>query len=272
MKQIAICLIIFLAPMIILSALLIFAWTNQTKDVPMNESAVTPLHAPVRVTPKNASQQQMLKALRNSQITVILAPAGTGKTFLTMHVAGEKLVKHQVDKLILTRPAVGMGRTIGLLKGDLREKFTPFLAPLIEAFTIQYGKVPYEKALASGAIEMLPLEYVRGRNISGICILDEAQNTTEDEMYALLTRVTEQGKLIILGDISQTDMGKANGLSWLFEFIKRHQLYDIISIVRATSDDIVRGAACKRIVQAREYDHQWTNKNWKIGLLSSNRK
>ena len=83
----------------------------------MNESAVTPLHAPVRVTPKNASQQQMLKALRNSQITVILAPAGTGKTFLTMHVAGEKLVKHQVDKLILTRPAVGMGRTIGLPKG-----------------------------------------------------------------------------------------------------------------------------------------------------------
>lgn len=221
---------------------------GKPKAFPLEESRQIDVH------PKTHAQQQMLKALRSKQIVVILAPAGTGKTYITMYVAGGQLVQHRVDKLVLTRPAVGMGRTVGLLKGDMVEKFSPYLAPLIEAFSSLYGRGKYDCALRSGSIEMLPLEYVRGRNITGICILDEAQNTTEDEMYALLTRVTEGGKLFILGDISQTDMGKANGLRWLFNFVERHGLDDVVEVVTATSDDIVRGDACKRIVQAREKD------------------
>lgn len=213
-----------------------------------------PANVTTIVRPKTPAQHEMLKALRNSQVVVLLAPAGTGKTFLTMHVAGGLLMSRQVDKLVLTRPAVGMGKTVGLLKGDMVEKFSPYLAPMIEAFTVQYGKGRYDCALRMGSIEMLPLEYVRGRNIHGVCILDEAQNTNADEMYALLTRVAEDGKLFILGDISQTDVGGGNGLSWLFDFVDRHNLHDIVTVVTATSDDIVRGEACKRIVQARECD------------------
>ena len=119
---------------------------------------------------KNDFQKKVLKALNTKQIVVIKSPAGTGKSFLTMGQASDWLVNGDIGKIILTRPAVGMGRTLGLLKGDLDSKFDPYLAPLIEVFTERYGRGRFETALNAGNIEKLPLEYVRGRNING-CLL-----------------------------------------------------------------------------------------------------
>lgn len=206
--------------------------------------------APIQA--KNDFQKNVLRALNHKQIVVIKAPAGCGKSYLTMCTASDWLMKGTIDKITLTRPAVGMGKTLGLLKGDLDAKFDPYLAPLIEVFTDRYGKGKFETALNAGNIEKVPLEYIRGRNIRGVAILEEAQNTTPDEMFALITRVTEEGKLFVIGDPVQTDMKQESGLVWLYNFVKRNNLHEYIEIIEATSDDIVRGGLCKAFVQAME--------------------
>ena len=209
----------------------------------------------VKVAPiqaKNEFQKKVLKALKEKQIVVVKAPAGVGKSYLTMGTAADWLVKGEIDKIIITRPAVGMGRTLGMLKGDLESNFNPFLAPLIEVFTERYGKGKYETALHAGNIEMVPVEYMRGRNIRDVAIVDEAQNLTKEEMFSLITRVTEDGKLFIIGDPVQNDLKHESGLVWLYDFVKKHELYEFIEIIEATSEDIVRGGLCKAFVQAME--------------------
>lgn len=201
---------------------------------------------------KNEFQKKVLRALSSKQIVVIKAPAGCGKTYMTMGTAVDWFVKGQIDKILITRPAVGMGKTLGLLKGDLEQKFNPYLAPLIEVFTERYGRGKYEAALHAGNIEMVPLEYMRGRNIRDVAIVDEAQNMTKDEMFSLITRVTEDGKLFIIGDPVQTDIKSDNGLVWLYEFVEEHNLHEYIEVIEATSDDIVRGGLCKAFVKAME--------------------
>lgn len=216
------------------------------KDKFEAERRVPPIQA------MNEFQKKVLKALNNKQITVIKAPAGCGKSYLTMATASDWLIKGQIDKIILTRPAVGMGRTLGLLKGDLDAKFDPYLAPLIEVFTDRYGRGRWETALNSGNVEKIPLEYMRGRNIRDVAIVEEAQNTTPDEMFSLITRVTEDGKLFIIGDPVQTDMKTESGLVWLYSFVDKHGLHNHIEVIEATSDDIVRGGLCKDFVKAME--------------------
>jgi phosphate starvation-inducible PhoH-like protein len=210
------------------------------------ERKVPPIQA------KNEFQKRVLKALKTKQIVVLLAPAGVGKSYLTMSQAADWLVNGDIDKLMIARTAVGMGRTHGFLKGDLDQKYTPFLMPLIEVFVERYGKGKYDTALAAGNIEMVATEHLRGRNISGLAILEESQNTTPDEMFSIVTRVTEDGKLFIIGDPTQTDIKTLNGLSWLEDFVEKHSLQEYIEIIKATSDDIVRGGMCKAFVKAME--------------------
>lgn len=204
------------------------------------------------ITAKNEVQREFLQSLKNFQVSVFIAPAGVGKSILTMSECTDWLKKGIYDKLILTRPSVGMGNTLGLLKGGLREKYEPFLLPLIDVISERYGKNFYENSLNNGTIEMLPLEYARGRSLNCCVVLEEAQNTTPDQMYTMLTRMGE-GKLIIIGDPTQTDIKGMNGLEWLDDFVYANpELEEYINITYATSDDIVRSGLCKLMVKAKE--------------------
>ncbi len=204
---------------------------------------------------KNEFQKKVLQSFKAKQITVVIAPAGTGKSLMAMGTASDWYVKGIIKKIIISRPAVGMGRTLGLLKGSLEDKFNPYLAPLIEVFTDRHGRGRYEIALNSGDLEMIPMEYLRGRNIRDVAIVDEAQNLTQDEVFSLLTRITEEGKLFLIGDPTQNDLKQESGLVWLEKFVIKHDLQDYIDIITATSDEIVRSGLCKSFVKAMEVEN-----------------
>jgi phosphate starvation-inducible PhoH-like protein len=215
------------------------------------------------VQAKNDFQKKVLRALATKQVVVISAPAGSGKSFLTMSEASDALMKGNTDKLFLARPAIGMGNSLGMLKGTLREKYEPYLMPLIEVLIDRYGRGVYESGLGNGTIELIPFEYMRGRNLSGWAIVDEIQGCSASEIYSVLTRITEGGKLILLGDKTQSDLIGKDGMSWLHEFVDRHNLHDTVEFIEGSSDDIVRSGFVKAIVKAKESDTgAYTNK-WK---------
>ena len=204
---------------------------------------------------KNEFQKKVLQSFKTKQITVVIAPAGTGKSLMAMATASDWYVRGDIEKIIISRPAVGMGRTLGLLKGGLEDKFNPYLAPLIEVFTDRHGRGRYDIALNSGDLEMIPMEYLRGRNIRDVAIVDEAQNLSQEEMFSLLTRVTEEGKLFLIGDPTQNDLKQESGLVWLQKFVLKHNLQEFIEIITATSDEIVRSGLCKSFVKAMEQEN-----------------
>ena len=205
------------------------------------------------VEPKNQVQSEFLDHLNTKACSVFMAPAGVGKSYLAMSEASDWLKKGLFNKIVLTRPAVGMGKTVGLLKGGLREKYEPYLLPLVDVICDRYGKGFYETALHNGTIEMLPLEYVRGRSIRDIVVCDEIQNCTPDEVYTLVTRIAEGGVLICIGDPTQNDLKGETGIEWLVNFVERHpELKEFIGITEGDSDDIVRGGLCKTMVKAME--------------------
>ena len=204
----------------------------------------------------NDFQKEFLDSLHNYQIVVVDASAGVGKSFITASTVADWLKKGFYDRVLLSRPAVGMGNTLGLLTGDLRAKYEPFLRPLVDVFVERYGKGFYEAGLANGTLEYCPLEYVRGRNFNCVAIVDEFQNVEPSYAYTLLTRVAEGGKLICLGDSTQNDLRGQTGLQWIEEFVTKHNLQDRVKIVKATSDDIVRSDICKDVVKAMEADRK----------------
>lgn len=214
-----------------------------------HEHKATPIQA------KNDFQKRVLKALQNKQIVVVIAPAGTGKTHLTIGSASDWLMKGLIDKIYLSRVAVVMGKTVGYLKGDEISKSAVFVAPMVEAFKERYGTGKYESALHAGNIEIILTEHLRGRNFKGVAVLDECQNLTKEEMFSIITRVTEEGKLFLLGDPAQHDLKGENGLTWLKKFVEKHQLQEYIEIVEGTSEDIVRSGVCKAFVQAMEKEN-----------------
>ena len=205
---------------------------------------------------KNGFQRKLLNALRTMQIVVCDAPAGVGKSTITMSHIIDKYVGKDISNIKLSRPAVGMGNSLGLLKGSLEEKYEPYLLPLIDVVRKRYGYGLYQTGLRNGNIELLALEYARGRNIEEgeVLILDEAQNTTPDECYSIITRVCDGGQLIIIGDRTQKDLKGMSGLEWVEKFINRHGLQDTMCVVKSTSEDIVRGSICKEVVKAKELD------------------
>lgn len=205
------------------------------------------------VQAKNNVQKEFLKALKTHEVVVFSAPAGVGKSFLTMSEVSDWLKKGDVDKVVLTRPAIPMGRSIGLAPGTVREKYELFLQPLLSVLWGRYGKSYYENCLSLGSLEILPPEYARGYSVDGVMILDEAQSFSPDEIYTLLTRLEEGGKLILIGDPTQNDLRGQNGIDWLCEFVDRNpELEKHIKIIKATSNDIVRGGLCKAMVRAKE--------------------
>jgi len=216
-----------------------------------------------QVQAKNEFQKKVFRALATKQVIVISAPAGTGKSFLTMTAASDALMKGETHKLFLARPAVGMGNSLGLLKGTLREKYEPYLQPLIEVMVDRYGRGVYETGLNSGTIELLPFEYLRGRNLYGWTVVDEVQQCSATELYSVLTRITETGKLILLGDKTQSDVNGIDGMSWLHDFVDRHNLHDTVEFIEGNSDDIVRSGFVRAIVKAKEADTGIYTNKWK---------
>lgn len=206
---------------------------------------------------KTEAQKQFLKALKEKQVIVFSAPAGCGKSLLTMSECTDWIKKGFYNKIYISRPSVGMGNSLGLLPGDLRQKYELYLLPLIDVIVKRYGRGFYESSLGNGTIELCPLEYIRGRSMTDIIILEESQNTKPDELYTVLTRIEESAKLIIIGDPNQTDIKGENGIDWLCKFVDDNpELKEFIAIIKATSDDIVRSGLCKSMVKAKEFTNK----------------
>lgn len=206
------------------------------------------------VQARNDKQKEFLKLLNTKDIIVFSAVAGCGKSYVTMSEVTDWLKKGVYDRLTIARPNVVMGRSLGSLKGDMRQKYEILLAPMVEVIKERYGAGFYESSISNGTIELLPLEYIRGKNFSHVTVIDEAQLVTPDEMYTIVTRLAEGGKLIILGDPNQKDQKGLDGITWLLNFVDRHNLHEHFGYVEADSDHIERGGLCKAVVKAKEYD------------------
>ena len=207
------------------------------------------------VQAKTAVQKEFLAALAQYKVVAFVAPAGVGKSYLTMCEASDWLKKGLIDKLVLSRAVIPMGRSLGMLPNTLQQKYEPFLMPLLEVLWNRYGKSYYENCLANGTLELLAPEYSRGRSVKGCMVIDELQCMTKDELYTMITRMEEDSKLILIGDGTglQTDIKGESGLDWLCNFVENNpELHQYIKIIRADSDDIVRSNLTKAMVKARE--------------------
>lgn len=171
---------------------------------------------------RNAAQQHYIDSLRESTVTLCTGPAGTGKTFLAVYVALEAVLNKEIDRIILTRPIVAT-EDIGYLPGDMNEKIHPYLMPLFDAIEDHVGPTRLKELLENRTIEILPLAYMRGRSLKrSFLLLDEAQNTTKEQMKMFLTRLGEDSKIVVNGDASQTDLPKhiENGLTWAYDKLR----------------------------------------------------
>jgi len=208
------------------------------------------------ITPKNPAQKAYIEAARNNDMVFGIGPAGTGKTYLAMAVAVSALTKGLVSRIILTRPAVEAGESLGFLPGDLAEKVDPYLRPLYDAL---HDMMKFEKAsalLQQGVIEVAPLAFMRGRTLNdAFIILDEAQNTTSEQMKMFLTRIGFNSKAIITGDITQIDL-KPGRISGLVEAKEILQNIDGIEFVYFSKKDVVRHRLVQKIISAYEIKDQ----------------
>jgi phosphate starvation-inducible PhoH-like protein len=205
-----------------------------------------------QIRPKTRGQRTYVQALRDNDIVFSIGPAGTGKTYLAMAIAVSALRNREVSRLILTRPAVEAGERLGFLPGDLQDKVDPYLRPLYDALFDILGQDTFQKYMERGVIEVAPLAYMRGRTLDdAYIILDEAQNSTPEQMMMFLTRLGFGSRAIVTGDITQIDLpkGKASGLVEACEILK-----DVkgIGFVHLSDQDVVRHALVQRIVKAYE--------------------
>ena len=213
-------------------------------------SVVAITHRGKQIRCKTLGQQEYVQAIRDHDLTFAIGPAGTGKTYLAMALAVVALKNKEIERIVLTRPAVEAGEKLGFLPGDLTQKVDPYLRPLYDALYDFMGVDSYQKLVERGVVEVAPLAYMRGRTLSdSFIILDEAQNTTSEQMKMFLTRLGFNSKVVVTGDITQTDLpyGKKSGLAEAVEILK-----DIpaIGIVRLTHKDVVRHELVQQIVQA----------------------
>ena len=202
------------------------------------------------VKPKTLGQKRYCTAIKEHTITIGVGPAGTGKTYLAVALAVTAFRAQQVNRIILTRPAVEAGEKMGFLPGDLQQKVDPYLRPLYDALFDMLGAETYQKYVEKGNIEVAPLAYMRGRTLDdSFIILDEAQNTTQEQMKMFLTRLGFNSKMVITGDITQIDLpdGRRSGLKDVMHILKG---IDDIAQVRFDEKDVVRHRLVQDIIKA----------------------
>ena len=188
---------------------------------------------------KTDKQQALLDALRSSRQVFILGPAGTGKTYVTATYAADLYTLNEIDKIVITRPHVAVGKELGFLKGDLQEKTMPWALPVLDVLEKHLGKGTVETGIKNGNIEMAPLALMRGRSFdNAFIIVDETQNITTHELKMLLTRVGEGTTIVLNGDVQQSDLKEADGLTKVIHLAKKHMMP--IPIIEFGVDDIIR--------------------------------
>ena len=201
------------------------------------------------IYPKTLGQKSYYYALKNNDVVFGIGPAGTGKTYLAVVFAVAALKNNEVKKIILTRPAVDAGENLGFLPGDLKEKVDPYLRPLYDALYDMLGVEQTEKLMEKGVIEIAPLAYMRGRTLEdAYVILDEAQNTTDNQMKMFLTRLGFRSKMIVTGDISQIDLPR-NTTSGLIRALDILEGVKGISFIHLSAMDVVRHPVVQRIIE-----------------------
>lgn len=225
---------------------------GKRKGVPSDIAAadISFLSAGKRIGPKTQGQREYVEAIKKHDIVFGIGPAGTGKTYLAMACAVEALKKQEVRRIILTRPAIEAGESLGFLPGDMYEKISPYLRPLYDAIYDMMEAERIEKYLETGIIEVAPLAYMRGRTLNdAFIILDEAQNCTVEQMKMFLTRLGFDSKAVITGDLTQSDLpdGKPLGLLQAKEILKE---IEGIQFIYFTGFDVVRHALVQRIIEA----------------------
>ncbi len=202
------------------------------------------------IVPKTLGQKLYLQSMQHCPVVFGIGPAGTGKTYLAVAHAVSALLRNEVEKIILTRPAVEAGEALGFLPGDLREKILPYLRPLYDAMADMLSGDDVNKLTERGVIEIAPLAYMRGRTLSrAYIILDEAQNTTSEQMMMFLTRLGEGSRMIVTGDTTQIDLPRSKG-SGLLEVERILQNVDGIAFHHFSGADVVRHPIVQRIIEA----------------------
>ena len=204
------------------------------------------------IIPKTINQKSYLQNIEKTPITFGIGPAGTGKTYLAMAMALKQLLNGSVERIIITRPAVEAGEALGFLPGELQEKILPFLTPIYDAMTHMIGQESTNKLVERGTIEIAPLAYMRGRTLSNsFVVLDEAQNTTHEQMMMFLTRLGDESRMVITGDITQIDLPKSkqSGLKEAAQILNKIKG---IVLFYFNAEDIVRHPLVQSIINAYE--------------------
>ena len=223
-------------------------------DIARDVLCVTAKGKPIK--PKTLGQKRYVDAIKKNTITLGIGPAGTGKTYLAAAAAVAAFRDKQVNRIILTRPAVEAGERLGFLPGDLQSKVDPYLRPLYDALFDMLGAETYNKYLERGSIEVAPLAYMRGRTLDdSFIILDEAQNTSREQMKMFLTRLGFGSKIVITGDITQIDLPR-DTVSGLKEAMRVLDGVEDIAICRLNEADVVRHVIVQRIIKAYEEDEK----------------
>ena len=223
---------------------------DQISELTQDVLCITTKGRPVK--PKTIGQKRYIQSVLKNTVTIGVGPAGTGKTYLAVAAAVQAFRDKQVNRIILTRPAVEAGERLGFLPGDLQSKVDPYLRPLYDALFDMLGAETYQKYLERGNIEVAPLAYMRGRTLDdSFIILDEAQNTSREQMKMFLTRMGFGSKIVITGDVTQIDLpdGKTSGLKEAMRVLRG---VEGIGICELTNADVVRHVMVQRIVQAYE--------------------
>ena len=217
------------------------------------------------VKPKTLGQKKYVESIRNNTVTLGVGPAGTGKTYLAVAMAVKAFRAKEVNRIILTRPAVEAGEKLGFLPGDLQQKVDPYLRPLYDALFDMLGSESFQKHQERGDIEVAPLAYMRGRTLDdSFIILDEAQNTTSEQMKMFLTRLGFNSTMVVTGDITQIDLpeGKRSGLKEAMKILKN---IDGIGIAKFNEKDVVRHRLVQDIIKAYEKSEEERIRNDRKG-------
>ena len=199
--------------------------------------------------PKNQKQAQYLNLLRTMEQIIVTGCAGTGKTYMSTAFAADLLLDNKIEKIVLSRPNIASGRSIGFFPGSLEEKMAPWVVPFTSVLIERMGKGAYECAIKNGKIEIIPFEVMRGRTFdNAFIILDEGQNTTPTEMKMFLTRVGENSKVVINGDVAQSDLSNSSGLSQILMMVNRFGIP--AGVIEFDENDVVRSGICGMWIKA----------------------